>query len=107
MSFSYMNVEGSDYRIESIDRLENSAGNLASYNQQLTNDADSLKYIMNSIESNWENSEGQDIQSIMKNISDAIAVLSESIQPVIATYIENLNTIVAETKVNQSRTIDN
>lgn len=96
---------GSSYYIASLDRLENSAANLASYNQQITNNARSLAYIVNSVRENWENENGQDIESILANLNDAIRVLSEDIQPVISTYVETLNRIVTETRLNQGKTL--
>ncbi len=95
----------SSYEIVSLDRLENSAGNLASYNQQISNNIGSLKYIMKAILENWENEAGQDISSIMLNLNDAIKTLSEDIQPVITTYVKTLNNIVTETRANQNRTL--
>lgn len=94
----------STYEISSIDGLENSAGTLANYNQQISNNIASLKYVMNAVQENWENSDGQDINSIMTNLNDAIKSLSEEIQPVIATYVKSLNQIVTETRATQSRT---
>lgn len=106
---AYMNPDsleqGSNYYIASLDRLENSAANLASYNQQITNNASSLTYIVNSVRENWENENGQDIESILANLNDAIRVLSEDIQPVISTYVETLNRIVTETRLNQGKTM--
>lgn len=96
---------GSSYEIVSIDRLENSAGNLANYNQQITNNVGSLKSVMNAMSENWENEDGQDINSILLNLNDAIKSLSEEIQPVITTYVKSLNQIVAETRANQSKTL--
>lgn len=94
----------SNYEIASLERLENSAGNLANYNQQITNNARSLQYILTSIQENWENEQGQDVDSVLKNLSDAIKTLTEDIQPVISTYVESLNTIVTETRTTQGRT---
>lgn len=93
----------SNYIIKSLPELEKSAAELANYNQKLTNNISSLKYIINQIQTNWENSDGRDIESIMKNLNTLMNTMSENIQPVIAKYVETLNNMVAETKIIQSR----
>lgn len=99
------NQAGSTYDIANVPALENSSANLANYNQQLTNNIKSLEYVMNSINQNWQNESGNDINSIMNNLNNGINTLSENIQPVIGKYVETLNQIVVETKVNQNRSL--
>lgn len=95
----------SNYDIASLSGLENSAARLAKYNQEISNNASSLQYVVNAIRENWENEQGKDIESVMTNLNDAIKTLSEEIQPVITTYVESLNRIVTETRANQSKSL--
>lgn len=95
----------SSYNIANLDALQNSSANLASYNQQLTNDIRSLQYIINAVRENWQNEAGNDIGSIMHNLNEGMKLLSDNIQPVIGKYVETLNQIVVETKINQGRSL--
>lgn len=94
-----------NYEIESLERLEESGANLARYNQLLTDDAQTVKYVMNAISQNWQNEKGQDLQSVMENIKDVLDTIEREIQPVITTYVGIVNDYVARTKVNQNQTI--
>lgn len=92
-----------NYEIANINLLESSAANLSIYNRKLTDYAENLKSILNSIRQNWENENGQDIQSITKSIDESIKALTGSIQPVITNYVKTLNLIVSETRATQNR----
>lgn len=94
-----------DYRIANLDKLEENAGNLANYSNELTNHANSIEYIMRSIKENWENEDGQDIQAILTNLESAIKTLTLDIQPVLSKYFDILNNIVYETRETQGRTL--
>ena len=94
-----------NYDIASLERLEESASALARYNQSLTNDGQSLDYIMKTISENWENEEGQDIESIMEKLKETLKTIRSDLQPTIANYVTIINTIVADTKKNQSGAI--
>lgn len=107
-SYSKINADasGSSYHISSLNRLEESASNLEAYNQQITNNANSIAYIIKAVRENWQNEEGQDIESILVNLNDAVTFLTENIQPIITTYVGSLNKIVEETRVNQNKTFN-
>lgn len=105
MQTAYSADGGSTYDIANIDALENSASNLANYNQQLTNDIKSLRYVIKAVNENWQNEAGNDIQSIMANLNTGMQTLCDNIQPVIGKYVETLNQMVAETKINQGRSL--
>ena len=94
-----------NYDIASLERLEESASALAWNNQSLTNDGQSLDYIMKTISENWENEEGQDIESIMEKLKETLKTIRSDLQPTIANYVTIINTIVADTKKNQSGAI--
>lgn len=97
----------SDYKIENLENLETSSANLAKYNQQITDNVNSLNYILKSIRENWENEAGEDIQSILLNLNDNISTLKNEIQPIIAKYVDTINQIVTETRINQNRDLSN
>jgi len=95
----------SSYELSNLDQLESSAANLARYEQQIANNVKSLGFIINSVKQNWENEAGEDIQSILLNLNANISTLGDEIQPVIRKYVEAINQIVTETRLNQSRNI--
>ena len=97
--------DSSNYEIASVDALENSASNLANYNQQITSNVKTLEYIISAVRENWQNESGNDIESIMANLNSADKTLTETIQPVISKYVETLNQIVLDTRATQSREI--
>lgn len=97
--------EFSNYEISNLDQLENSAANLAKNDQQIANCTRSLEYIIKAVQQNWENESGEDIQSILLNLNNNISTLRDEIEPIIRKYIETLNQIVAETRLNQSKNI--
>ena len=101
----YQNNGSNNYNINSVTDLENSAGALASYNQAITNNVSSLEYVMKAVQANWENENGQDLQSTIQNLNDAIAVLENEIQPLLKNYVENLYNIANETKSHQRASI--
>lgn len=92
-----------NYDIANIEALQNSTSNLANYNQQLTNDIESLRYIIKAIRQNWQNEAGADLESITNNLDNGIKTLADGIQPIIRKYVETLNQIIAETNANQGR----
>ena len=94
---------GDNFDIASIQRLEQSAEKLSSYNQNLTTKANSLEEIVTAIRNNWENEDGQDIQSILTNINNAIDKLSAQIQPIIVDFSEVLTTFAANTRSTQKK----
>lgn len=94
-----------NYDINDLNRLEESASNLAKYNQSLTNDASSLNYIMKTINENWQNEAGADLLSVMESLKNALGTMEDDIQPMITKYVAIINEIVVETKQNQSGTI--
>lgn len=93
----------STYEIGDLNQLENSAASLARYNQEITNNTSSLSYILRSVNENWQNEQGQDIQSIMTSLEDSIRVLNEDIQPILKEYSTTINNVVTETRATQSR----
>ena len=87
----YQNNGSNNYNINSVTDLENSVS--------------SLEYVMKAVQANWENENGQDLQSTIQNLNDAIAVLENEIQPLLKNYVETLYNIANETKSHQSASI--
>ncbi len=93
------------YDIRSIDELESSTATLASSNQKVTNDAQSLAYILEQIKTNWQNEAGTDLASIITELEKCINSLQNAINPTVSKYIETMNTLVAESRSTQSRSV--
>lgn len=91
------------YEIRNVDELENSAANLATYNQKITNNASSIKWVLGQIQENWENEAAADLASIIEGLTECINNLNNTISPTIAKYVTTMNTLVAETRRNQSQ----
>lgn len=95
-----------NYDILSLERLEESAAALAKYNQSLANDGQSLDYAMKTILENWQNDDGgEDIESISESLAEILKTMTNEVQPTITKYVNIINTIVAETKRNQSGSV--
>lgn len=93
------------YDIRSVDELENSTARLSSSNQVVSNDADSLAYILEQIKTNWQNEAGTDLASIILELEKCIQSLKNAINPTVSKYIETMNTLVAESRTTQSRSM--
>lgn len=93
------------YDIKSIDQLENSAMTLASSNQKIANDAESLAYIIGQIRSNWQNEAGSDLASIITELEKCITNIQGAINPTISEYTKTMNTLVAESRSTQNRSL--
>lgn len=94
-----------DYIIRSLNSLETTASSLDSNNNVLINDINSLKYICRTIRENWENDQGQDLASILSTLDNTIGTLENELVPVIKKYVEVVNTVVAESRKNQSTSL--
>lgn len=93
------------YEIKDIDRLESSAADLASSNQKISSDAASLTQILNEIRQSWENESGTDLQSILTELDGCIKKIQTAINPVVGKYVETMNTLVAESRTTQNKTL--
>lgn len=94
-----------DYIIRSLNSLETTASSLDSNNNVLINDINSLKYICRTIRENWENDQGQDLASILSTLDNTIGTLENELVPIIKKYVEVVNTVVAESRKNQSTSL--
>ncbi len=93
------------YEIKDIDGLESSTADLASSNQKIASDAASLTQILNEIRQSWENESGTDLQSILTELDDCIKKIQTAINPVVGKYVETMNTLVAESRTTQNKTL--
>lgn len=93
------------FEIRSIGSLESSAANLAKYNQSLINDTNSLEYILNAVQTNWQNEAGADLQSYIKELRECINILNNSISPTLKEFSSTMTTLASSAKANQSKTI--
>ncbi len=96
-------MEG-NYQINNAIELENSASNLATYNQKLANNVQSLQYILKTVQENWQNDSGADLQSYINGLNTCISRLSNTIIPVIDKYVNTMNTLAISTQQTQQRT---
>lgn len=94
------------YDIRNIDQLENSTATLSSSNQKVANNAQSLAYILNQIRTNWQNEAGADLASIISELEKCISSLQTAINPTVEKYVETMNTLVAESRSNQNRSLN-
>jgi protein-arginine kinase activator protein McsA len=91
-----------DYKIENLTVIENCAARLARYNQTLANDANSIDYVIKLVNQNWQNEQGEDLASILNNLTKCVSTIENELNPTLAKYVETLNKIVLETRSNQS-----
>ena len=96
-------MEG-NYQINNPVELENCASNLATYNQRLANNVESLQYILKTVQENWQNDSGADLQSYINGLSTCISRLSNTIIPVIDKYVNTMNTLAVSTQQTQQKT---
>ena len=96
-------MEG-NYQINNAIELENSASNLDTYNQKLANNVQSLQYILKTVQENWQNDSGADLQSYITGLNTCISRLSNTIIPVIDKYVNTMNTLAVSTQQTQQRT---
>ena len=95
------------YEIKDVNALEESAGNLATYSQNLVNNTNSLSYILETVNNLWQNENGQDKASYVSTLNDCIKEIKETIIPTLNRYVETMNTLAASTRTTQSNTVDN
>lgn len=93
------------YDITSVDQLETSTADLATINQNVSTNVTSLASVLNDIKTNWQNEAGADLASIIKELEDCINKLQTAINPTVGKYVETMNTLVANSRSTQSRTI--
>lgn len=93
------------YDIRNVNLLENTVSDLATTSQNVVKNAESLQYVLNEIKTNWQNEEGQDIQSIIAELEGCITTLKSAIAPTISKYVGTMNTLVADSRATQNRTI--
>ena len=93
------------YNIKSIDELEASTAALASSNQKVTNNANSLSYILNQIKENWQNEAGSDLASFITELEKCINSIQYAISPTVTEYVKTMNTLAAESRSTQSKTL--
>ncbi|MCI8446069.1 MAG: hypothetical protein HFH31_01090 [Bacilli bacterium] len=93
------------YNIQNVDSLESSAQNLATSNSKVSNDADSLQYVLDQIKTNWQNEAAQDLASVISELSTCISNLKNAINPTLTKYVQTMNTLVAETRTTQGKSI--
>lgn len=95
------------YEIKDVNALEESAGNLATYSQNLVNNTNSLSYILETVNGLWQNENGQDKASYVSTLNECIKEIKETIIPTLNRYVETMNTLAASTRTTQSNTVDN
>ena len=98
-----------EYNINlNVSDLKQSTSNLASYNQDLSNELDSVKYISNEIQANWVNNSvnQSDISSSLEKINDCVNKIESVIFPVLTQYIETMNTLALATVDISNTSVD-
>ncbi len=93
------------YDISNLSQLSTSASNLANYRQSLTYNTTDLQQIITSIQANWQNSNGEDLNSILTELRSCIDELSNTVDPVLGNFVGTLNKIVMSSGNVQSKTI--
>ena len=93
------------FNINSIDQLEESAAYLAKFHQELSNDTESLDYILDQIQANWQSEIVGDLQSIIEELNDCISKLNSAILPTIKEFSSTMNILAVNARANASKTI--
>lgn len=93
------------FEINNLGALIESANNLTRYNQEISSYINSLNYVINAVQNNWQNEAGADIQSILVELRNCIAKLENNIQPTMNKFVQTINTIAAETEATQGQSI--
>ena len=88
-------------------KLQASAGDLSGFNQTLSNNITSIKYITNSIRSNWTNeSIASDVTQSLTKIDECIQKLESVVFPVLNQYVETMINLSVATDATADKTID-
>lgn len=78
------------------DVLSTSTGNLAKFNQILSNDVNSIKYISKQIENNWTNdTAGSDIFTSLNKIRNCEDKIENVVFPILNQYVETMNALAS------------
>jgi len=95
------------YSIKNLKSLEDSATKLANNSTDLQQNANSIQWILDQINANWENPEGLDIATINRELPACINELNNVIIPIIKDYSETLFTLIAANNEIQKREVSN
>lgn len=96
-----------DYDINlNAENLANSTGNLATFNQELSNNIESIKFIANEIKSNWTNDTlGNDINTSLSKLNECIDKINTVVFPVLNQYVETMNTLAVSVSTTAKKEV--
>ncbi len=94
------------YNIKDLNQLESSTSTLATINQKAAESTSSIKYIITMIRNSWQNAEGSDLESAIKELDTIIYDMENAIGPTIDKYVNTMNKLIAETRNIQNRPLE-
>lgn len=96
------------YNIDlNVNALLDLIANLATCNQLLSKEVDSINTIVNEINNNWKNDvvANSDISSSLENINNCVKNIDTVIMPVLDKYINAMNILAIAHKTTSSKTV--
>lgn len=95
------------YHITDVNKLIDSAGNLATYKSNLLNNVDSLTFIKDAVIKNWQNDAAySDVASYIEELQTCIDKLNNTIIPTIQKFSSTMYNLAIANKEIESNTVN-
>lgn len=100
-------INSDTFEIKSLNVIDDETDNIDKGNRRLSTIISNIRSLAKTVQSCWQNEEGNDIKSALDRIENISNIFENSVIPTYAKYSEILKELASETRRIQSQTLNN